>query len=158
MPRQPQATLLSPRCVPSAVRALDGLPDESASALERWLDTLAELPLERWLAIGRACARDVSGYRQHVAARALLEAVVADQQIELTAWFIRDMVKTAAYTATTAAHRASNSARRNFAAARSAADWAALAIAAQTWIPCADRDTLCAPFDAAMGNVALRLV
>jgi hypothetical protein len=154
---QPQATSNSHSGVPGALRVLDGLPNESAFALERWLDALAELPLDRWIAAGRACARDMSGYRQH-AARALLEAIVADQQIELTAWFIRDMVKTAAHATAIAASRANHSVRRDFAAARAAADWAALAIATQTWIPCADRDALCAPFDAAMATAALRLV
>lgn len=158
MSRQPQATSLSHSGMPSALRTLDGLPDESASALEAWLDTLAELPFDRWLAVGRACAGDVSGYRRRVAARALLEAIVADQQLELTVWFIRDMVKTAAHTAAITASRASRSDRRALATARSAADWAALAIATQTWLPCADRDALCAPFDAVMGSAALRLV
>jgi hypothetical protein len=144
--------------VPSAVSALDGLPNESASALESWLDALAEWPLDRWIAVGRACARDVSGHQQSVTARALLEAIVADQQLELTAWFIGDMVKTAAYSAATAASRASQSVRRDFAIARLAADWAALAIATQTWLPRADRDALCAPFDEVLANGALRLV
>jgi hypothetical protein len=154
---QLQATSLAHSGAPSALRALDGLPNESAFALERWLDALAELPFDRWIAVGRACARDMSEYRPH-AARALLEAIVADRQIELTAWFIRDMVKTAAYAAAIAASRTSHSVRRDVAVARSAADWAALAIATQTWIPCADREALCAPFDAAMGSAALRLV
>jgi hypothetical protein len=146
------------RCVPSAVRALDGLPAESASALERWLDALAELPFERWVALGQACTRDSGARQQRVTSSAILEAVVADQRIELAAWFIGDMVQTAAYAATRAAARTRRSTQRDFAVARSAADWAALAIATRTWLPRADHDALCAPFDAVLSNGALRLV
>jgi hypothetical protein len=156
--RQPQTTSPSLRCVPSAVRALDGLPAESASALERWLDALAELPLDRWLAVGQACTRDVAGRQRRVTSTALLEAIVSDQRIELAAWFIGDLVQTAAYPATRAAARARRSTQRDFAVARSAAGWAALAIATRTWLPRADHDALCAPFDAVLSNGSLRFV
>jgi hypothetical protein len=138
--------------------ALDGLPVEAASEVEQWLDALAQLPPEHWFAVGRACASDVSGRRRRATARALLEAIVADQRIALTAWFIRDMVQTAAHSAAGAASRARPSARRDFATARSAAAWATLAIATQAWLPCVDRQALCAPFDAVIGNGALRRV
>lgn len=158
MSRQPKATSLSHSAVQNALQALDGLPAESAVALERWLDALAELPLDRWIAVGRACAHHTSDRQQRMTSSALLEAVVADQQLELTAWFVGDMVQTAAHAATTAASRTRRSTRRDFAAARSAADWAALAMATQAWLPRVDRDALCAPFDAVIGNGALRLV
>jgi hypothetical protein len=156
--RQPQANSRSHVHLGSAVRPLDGLPAESASALERWLDELSTLPFDRWLDIGRACARDASGLQQRATARALLDAIVADQRIELTAWFIHDMVRTVAHPASVAASRARRSERRDFAMARSAADWAALAIATQAWLPRADLDALRAPFDAPAGDGALRLV
>jgi hypothetical protein len=141
-----------------AGQVFDGLAPESAHALESWLDALAELPLERWIAVGRACPRDLHSRQQRTASSALLEAIVADQQLALTAWFIGDMVQTATYAAATAASRAGPSERRDFAAARSAADWAALAIATQAWLPRVDRDALCAPFDTVIGNGALRIV
>lgn len=155
---QPQAQSVSRSAVHHAVQLLDGLPPESACALESWVDALAELPLDYWIAVGRACPRDLHSRQQRAAARALLEAIIAHRQIEVTAWLIGDMVQTAAYAATTAASRARRSERRDFAAARSAADWAALAIAAQAWLPRVDRDALCAPFDTVIGDGALRLV
>jgi hypothetical protein len=51
---QPKATSLSHSAAQNALQALDGLPAESAVALERWLDALAELPLDHWIAVGRA--------------------------------------------------------------------------------------------------------
>ena len=158
MSRQPKATSLSHSAVQNALQALDGLPAESAIAFERWLDGLADLPLDRWIAVGRACAHHASDRQQRMTSSALLEAIVADRRLGLTAWFIGDMVQTAAHAAATAASRARRSTRRDFAAARSAADWAALAIATQTWLPCVDRDALCAPFDTVMKHGALRLV
>jgi hypothetical protein len=155
--RQSRATSLSHSARQSAFQALDGLPTESACAIERWLDALAELPVDRWIAIGRAL-RDVSDRRRRATSIALLEAIIADRGLELTAWYIGDMVETTAYGAATAASRAGRPTRRDFAAARSAADWAALAIATQPWLPRVDRDTLCAPFAAVMGNDALRVV
>jgi AcrR family transcriptional regulator len=155
--RQSRATSLSCSAGQSPFQALDGLPAESACALERWLDALADLPVDRWIAVGRAF-RDVSDRRENATSCALLEAILADQQLELTAWYIGDMVKTTAYRAATLASRATRATRRDFAAARSAADWAALAIATQTWLPRVDRDTLCTPFTAVMENDALRLV
>lgn len=158
MSRQPNATSLSHSAAKNALQALDGLPVESAVALERWLDALADLPLDRWIAVGRACAHHASDRRQRTTSTALLDAIVADQRLELTAWFIGDMVQTAAHAAAIAASRAGRFKRRDFAAARSAADWAALAMAAQAWLPRVDRDALCAPFDTVIGNGALRLV
>jgi hypothetical protein len=155
---QPKATSLSHSAAQNALQALDGLPAESAVALERWLDALAELPLDHWIAVGRACVHHASDRQQRVTSSDLLEAVLADRQLELTAWFIGDMVQAATYAAATAASRARRSVRRDFREARRAADWAALAIATQTWLPRVDRDALCAPFDAAMRNGALRLV
>jgi hypothetical protein len=155
---QPKATSLSRRPIQNDLRLFDGLPAESASALEHWLEALAALPLDRWIALGRACARDTTRRERRATATALLEAIVADQQLELTAWFIGDMVQTTAYAATTAASCAHRSKRRAFAEARAAADWAALAIATQTWLPRVDRDALCAPFDTVIGSGALRLV
>lgn len=157
MSRQPRATSLSHSAVQNAVQALDGLPAESACALERWLDALAALPVDRWIAVGRAL-RDMPDRRARATSSALLEAILADRRLELTAWYIGDLVQTTAYGAAAAASRAGRSTRRDFAAALSAADWAALAIATQTWLPRVDRDTLCAPFAAVMGNDALRLV
>jgi hypothetical protein len=134
--------------VRNAARPLDGLTAASACALEHWLDALAELPLDRWVAVGHACAQDVAGRQKRVTSKALLDATFADQQLVLAAWFIRDMVQTATYRAATAAARARWSVRRDFAAARSAADGAALAIAAQQWLPREDHEALCAPFAA----------
>lgn len=156
--RRSKATSLSHSAGQNTLQTLDGLPAESAVALERWLDALAELPFDRWIAVGRACAHHASDRQQRMTSSALLEAIVADQQLELTAWFIGDMVQTAAYAAATAASRGRRSTRRDFAAARSTADWAALAIATQTWLPCVDRDALCAPFDTVMKHGALQLV
>ena len=158
MSRKPTAKSLSHNNEQEAWQALAELPAESAVALKRWLDGLAELPLDHWIAVGRACARDVSARQRRTTSTALLEAVIADQHLELTAWFIGDMVHTAAHSAATTAARARRSARHNFAFARAAADWAALAIATRSWLPEVDHDALCAPFDAVLGDGALRLV
>jgi hypothetical protein len=123
------------------MRLLDGLPHESEWALARWLEALSELPVDAWLVAGEP------RFTLTNPARDRMESVLHEQHLELTAWFIRDLVATSSHRAASAARRLPRAAQRRFSAARSAADWTALAIATQSWLSDAECDALCAPFD-----------
>ena len=120
---------------------LFGLPPQSADALERWLETLHALSCDDWLAIAR------SGD----AARKAVTNAVTRHQLQLTAWFTRDMVSTAA-SATTLIYgvAAMRRDRQQLAGARIHAEWAALAIATRSWLRARDYELLCRPFNAVL--------
>jgi hypothetical protein len=151
MTHQIQST--TPMSGATAIRPLDGLPWESQQALTRWLDALTDLPFDAWVSIGEASP--AAGIEP---VRARIESVLRDQGLSVAAWFIRDLVCTLAHPAIDAARRRSRSDRMLIARARSSAEWAALAIAAQDWLTTTDLDALCAPFDGVIARGALRLV
>ncbi|HVX41041.1 MAG TPA: hypothetical protein VHB25_15845 [Gemmatimonadaceae bacterium] len=136
--------------------AFDGIPAPRARAVERWLEHLAELPLAEWLAASRAMAGcDHHGVR---GARTRVNDEIDDRQLALTAWCIRDHVATCAHAQTLAARAARRAVRREFAVARGAAEWAALAIALEEWIPSDDHELLCRPFARSIARAALHVV
>lgn len=146
----PGSSLQRPLC------ALDGIPTERVREVERWLDLLAELPLSEWLSASRAIARcDHENVR---AARTRLTDAMDDHHLALTAWFIRDHVATSAHSQTLAARAARRAVRREFAIARGAAEWTALAIALVEWISSDDFDLLCRPFARSIARTALHVV
>lgn len=131
----------------SSVWALDGLPQAAARELEAWLDALAELTLDQWCDAGRASVRDGS---MRGAAGEALAAVIDCHRLGVTAWYVRDLVSTAAYGARHQAEHASRKARRDLAVALAAAESAALSIAAKKWLSASDAAILRAPFDAGL--------
>jgi hypothetical protein len=123
----------------------DALPRSSARAVEQWLDALQDLPLDAWFAVtGRDGDDQPSEQEREVARRAVIGAI-AGHGLEVTAWFIKDMVATAAYNAMRLAARTSSRGRSRLAAAQSAAEWAALAVAAEPWLEPAHVAILCDP-------------
>lgn len=138
-----------PACAdePRALWALKGLPDTTAHNLERWIDALATLPIDAWLRAGNRCVQ-----RDHTAltitrACGRVEKAIAAHELAVTAWFIRDMVETATWRVRRAAVRRPSRVRAELAVARMAAEWAALAIATQSWLDAADLDALLGPFE-----------
>lgn len=111
----------------------DGLPRSSARALERWFDALHELTLDDWMLIARAGRFDGRSGAQRAAQDAVV-AIIADRHLEVTAWFIRDLVATAIPS------------DMRLASARSLAEWATLAVATRAWLAPIHHDALCNPF------------
>ena len=134
---------------------LRDLPERSAQELEHWLGHLAELSLDRWCAIGRACGNDNP---DRSAALAALDATIDWQRLGVTAWYIRDLVSTAVYAVRREAEHASRVRRRQFCAAIAAAESTALTIAAQEWLSAADYACLRAAFPEPSGANELRLL
>ena len=123
---------------------LDGLPERSAHALERWLQFLATLALDEWIVIGCRCkSRDGQAV---ASACARVETAIADHRLDVAAWFIRDAVDTVAQIVRPQAVRRSRRAQSRLALALAAAQWAALAVATEQWLAPGDRASLCAPF------------
>ena len=128
----------------SSLWPLDHLPEAAARELEDWLDGLAELTLDQWRDAGRASVRDAS---LRAAAEDALAAVIDCHRLGVTAWYVRDLVRTAAYAARHQAEHASRKARRYLAVALAAAESAALSIAVNKWLSASDAALLRAPFD-----------
>jgi hypothetical protein len=127
-----------------AFSPLFGLPRRSAHALERWLDALHAFSCDDWIAIARS-ADALSAANCDNARKAISEAITR-HRLHLTAWFIRDMVDTAACVMTLNGAGATRRSRHQFAQGRMHAEWAALAIATQCWLSPRDYDVLCCPF------------
>jgi hypothetical protein len=125
--------------------ALNGLPRATARELEQWLDALRDVPLEAWIRIGDRCASREYDLTTTRACRRV-DRAVAEQELEVSAWLVRDLVETATDHLRHESSGRPRSVRAQIAVGRMAAEWAALAIACQTWLQPADRDLLCAPF------------
>ncbi len=129
--------------VDRAFSLLCGVPGRSTQALERWLETLHAFSCDDWIAVARS--GDACSPVEWEAARQAASDTITGHHLELTAWFIRDMISTAACVMT----HGTGSTRRNryqFARARAYADWAGLAIATRTWLSRRDYELLCSPF------------
>lgn len=124
-----------------------GLPQHSADALERWLDALHSFSLDDWLRAARS--GNALSHSQRDAARDAVADAIARNQLEVTAWFVRDMVVTAACRSTSRGAVATRRVCRELADAQLHAEWAALAIATRTWLRPAHLRVLCTPFSAA---------
>lgn len=116
---------------------------ESANA---FLDRLGELPLSEWLDIGRAIETDRNALAQRSTAWVILDATIADRQLSVAAWYVRDAVETVAFLARNSGPKLSRTDRRAFAGAQGAAEEAALAVLARAHLSAQDFDALCAPF------------
>jgi hypothetical protein len=133
----------------SAARApmlwgLSGVPERSARRLEQWLDSLADLTVDEWIDIAHhSSIRDA---RDLASACARVDRAIVAHELEVTAWFIRDLVETAVQPGRSPTLRRSRHARSQLAVARSAAEWAALALAMEHWLAPSDRALLWAPF------------
>lgn len=127
---------------------LNGLPHTIARELEQWLDALGELPLEEWVRIGERFASHEHGFVTTTRACRRVEKAIDQQKLEVTAWLVRDLVETATYPVQRELARRPRRVRAQFALARMAAEWTALAMACQASLQPADREVLCAPFTA----------
>jgi hypothetical protein len=132
-------------------------PHKASRDLECWLDALCELDADAWRAIGRAYAGGTDVARMHAARRALA-ALVSRECADVEVWMLRDQIETICHVAAGRGCDASRAARREFLAARVAAEWATLAIAFGDRIPIADASLLREPFAETLPRFALRLV
>lgn len=133
---------------PQGLWTLQGLPPASAQRLERWLDTLATIPLAEWIRIGERCFSRDGALLTTTVACAHVERAIEEHELQVTAWLVRDLVETTVFGIRQAAARGPRRIRAQIAIARMAAEWAALAIATEAWITEADRDVLCGAFGA----------
>jgi hypothetical protein len=127
--------------------ALNGLPDTTARYLERWLDALAALPLDEWTRIGQQCVQRDHAMLAMTRACSRVETAIADHDLAVTAWLVRDAVETATYHVRRHAACQPRRVRAQLTVARMAAEWAALALATQPWLTAGDLNDLCAPFE-----------
>lgn len=120
-----------------------GPPVEAVAfdSVNAFLDFLAELPPDEWLAIGALEAVDAQ-------TAANLEATILDQRLAVDAWRIRDDIQTLAFLAHRSLSTPSTQAHCMMARARAAAERAALAIVARRWLAPADVADLLSPFSA----------
>ena len=130
---------------PEHLWVLAGLPSLSAHTLDRWLDSLHGLTREHWAHIasqssdiGLAAADDM---------RRSIVAAITQNRLEIAVWFLRDIVKTVLHYATYAPARAPQFSPSEIARIHKATEWAALAIAVETWIDRTVCDALIAPFE-----------
>ena len=126
-----------------------GYTSQLAAGVRRvddFVDQLAGAPLSWWLEIGRSLGVDTQGHTGRSTARAILDATIEDRRIGVAAWYARDAVETAAFIVAEQARGWLPADRRDFAVARSAAESAALALLANSFIPREDATVLCAPF------------
>ena len=119
---------------------------EPALALAKaFVDGLGDLPLESWLAIGRAAMVNRGG-PAYAGAWSAVEHAIANQNLALAAWHIRDEIETLAYLASHSGVPIWRSDRAAFAAAHGAVEDAALALLVRDYLSADDVDRLCAPF------------
>ena len=130
-----------------ALWTLDGVPVASARRLECWLDALATIPMTEWIRVGERCIHSRDALLTTTVACSHIERVVDAQGLHVTAWLVRDMVETTVFDIRQQAAHAPRRVRAHIAIARMAAEWAALAIATEAWIPRADLETMCAMFE-----------
>jgi hypothetical protein len=120
--------------------------DEPALALSKaFVEGLCDLPLENWLAIGRAvmAIRTSAGYAD---AWSAVERAIAKRDLALAAWHMRDEIETIAYVVSHVGAPLSRANRPAFAAAHGAAEDAALALLVRGCVSAMDIDLLCTPF------------
>jgi hypothetical protein len=130
--------------------------EEPALALTKaFIEHLCDLPLESWLAVGRAviASRDEAAYAN--AWRAVQQAI-AKHDLGLAAWHLRDQIETLAYLASHSGMPLSREDRPVFAAAHGAAEDAALALLASSNVSAANLALLCAPFATQASGVAVK--
>ena len=112
-----------------------GLSGPNPIETDAFLAMLAELPIAEWPA-------PASARTAHETALALLDAVLADRQLGVSAWYVRDQVETSAFVASRGRGERTCVPR----AARKLAEAAALALLVRPLLPAADFATLYGPF------------
>jgi len=115
-------------------------------AVDAFADRVAKLPWNAWLSVGRSLVEGAPPSTSRATSRAILEATINDAGLAVAAWYVSDAIETSAHYASVSRHRWTSAERRCFAAARAAAEDAALAILASTFLSAEDFDVLCAPF------------
>lgn len=121
----------------------------SSAVLEdvnRFAERLDELPAQAWIEVGSSLLRDRSGSARRATAFAVLDATLNGCGLAVAAWYACDAIETAAFYASRASDWTSSD-RRAFAAARAAAEDAALAILARRFVPATECATLVEPFE-----------
>jgi len=137
----PSASRSRPRSdpTPHAARAVE---QAAVAEVNAFVDWLAALPLSAWLEVGRA----ISGNREQIAARGLawefLQDAIAEHDLQVAAWFVRDAVETAAFLASHSVRRWSPGERRVFAAAHGGAEAAALSLLGRSFLHAAHLTSL----------------
>jgi hypothetical protein len=121
--------------------------EPSVECASVFVDRLADLPLEHWVAIGRRLLADEALRSQRSTALAILEATITANDLAVAAWFARDGVVTAAFYATSDVPRLTPAERRAFAAACAAAEDTAFAVIARDHLAECDFALLAAPFE-----------
>ena len=132
--------------LPQRVADLTPADEPALAAVNAFADRLADLPASAWLAVGRSVMANGSFYAERATPFAILEATINDRGLAVAAWYVRDAIETSAFYATHSVVRWKSSERRAFAAAHGAAEEAALAILAQSFLSSEDYATLCGPF------------
>ena len=122
-------------CLSTPGRVVAGVDPPSVAQANDFTDWLAELPPAAWLEVGRSIVGDRPQGAARDTAWTALQAAVADEDLRIAAWCVRDAVDTSAFLASRAARRWSNVERRLFAAAHRAAESAALALLAGSLLP-----------------------
>jgi hypothetical protein len=111
-----------------------------------FVDALAAVPASSWVDIGRSLLADHEGLPNRVTAWAALNAIIADRQLRIATWYVRDALKTGVFLARRSGRLHSLADRRAFYAACDAAEDCALAYLALPRLAAADFDALCRPF------------
>ena len=114
-----------------------GVSGLAADETDAFVDGLAELPFSRWPAPTTSAG--------HATAAALLDAVLADRRLAVTAWYVRDLVETSAHLAGCDA-RGARACERDRRRACELAELAALALLVRPLLPAGDFGALYAPF------------
>ena len=116
------------------------------ASVSEFVDSLVEVPLETWLAIGRNLVADRNGLAVRQAGWGKVETAVREGDLGLAAWSVRDALDTVAFLASRHASRWSREERCAFAATQGAAEAAALALLVRARIRDETVRALCAPF------------
>lgn len=132
---------------PQGLWTLYGLPPASALRLERWLDALHTIPTAEWIRIGEQRLCGDGALLTATSACSHIERAIEQQNLHVTAWLVRDSVETTVFGVRQTTANGPRRIRAHIAIARMAAEWAALAIATEAWIPRVDVETMCAPFE-----------
>ena len=118
----------------SPMLLLSGHEQRPAAEVNAFVDWLAGMPLAVWLGIGRGVANE----RTRITARGVawdeLQRAICAHELQISSWFVRDAVETAAFLASHSVRRWSPEDRRFFAAAHGAAEISALALLARPFL------------------------
>lgn len=120
--------------------------ESDLSSIDNFVAALGDLPLSRWLTIGRGLTADRDGLAARQRAFCVVETAIEAAGLGIVAWYARDAVDTVACLVGRRAARWSRADRCSFAATHGAAEVATLAMLARERIPAEMLETLCAPF------------